>query len=106
MNGQRVLCVCAAGLVRSVALKDAVFFGWNNVDVLNCGVEHNKPETLAMLFTWADVILIVDDKLMPQIPEKFRSKTKIVPIGDDVWGSPDNLELRQKVQIELIKLQM
>lgn len=102
MKRKKILCVCSAGLVRSAALKDGIFWGWNQMDVINCGVDGNGDDTLDMLYKWADVILVVADNILPFIPQEFRSKTKVVPIGEDEYGNPGSLELKRKVESLLV----
>ncbi len=77
----KILCVCARGNSRSVALayilKDQM-----NLDAIAIGIEAASEETKEMLYKWADKIILVD-KTLDKIPEKYRSKLKIWDVGRD-----------------------
>lgn len=78
----KILCVCARGNSRSVALawilKDHL-----GLDAIAMGIEANSPETKDMLFKWADKIVLVDKSFEPQIPDEFKPKLKIYDVGGD-----------------------
>lgn len=61
-------------------------------DVLNCGVEGNEPETLEMLYNWAEVIVVLRDFFKDSIPEKYHHKVRILDVGvDRFWTYNEEL---------------
>ncbi len=93
----KILCVCRAGIVRSGALSMNLKQRFGYLDTLQAGVDFNSPETLSMLYAWADKIYIVEDVFWNNIPEEFKAKTELINIGPDVWGNCMNPELQSKV---------
>jgi predicted protein tyrosine phosphatase len=90
----KVLCCCAGGKVRSVAAKYVLEDEHQLPNVLVAGLEKNGPETLDMLFRWADHILVVGDTdLLERVPELFRSKRVFLGVGKDRWGHYDHADL-------------
>ena len=92
---KHILCVCAHGNNRSVT------FAWllkyvGNFETLTAGLEYHSPETLNMLFNWADIIVVPEDKLLGLVPEEHKSKIKFYNIGEDRYPRPFNKELLQK----------
>jgi hypothetical protein len=91
-DGKRVLVICARGNSRSVAL------GWIlkdhlRADALACGATAQSSETLTMLCAWADLIIIVDAKLVGGVPPEYLPKTRVWPVGEDRYfrGFDDRL---------------
>lgn len=82
----KVLCVCEHGNSRSVALGWILkeHFGMN---VLCCGTTENLQDeaTCTMLLNWADVVILVDERLTSSIPEQFHKKLLICHVGDDTY---------------------
>ena len=78
----KILCICARGNSRSVALswilKDHL-----HLDALAMGLEANSEETKEMLYKWADRIILVDKNFLDFIPEQYRAKLKIFDVGGD-----------------------
>ena len=70
---EKVVCVCAAGLNRSVALARILR---NNcgVSAIAVGIDHDEGN-LEPLFEWADRIILLHEDWVSQgrVPEKFRS---------------------------------
>ena len=95
----KILTVCRAGLVRSVALANVIKLHFAPVDVLNCGVgEHqlgrmNQLETLEMLFKWADKIVVMESHYLGKLPLAYQGKTVICEVGPDRWNNPNHPEL-------------
>ena len=87
----KTLCVCAGGVVRSVTLASLLKFYWKH-DALAAGFV-NEPETLDTLFRWADHIYVVQEYMKPQVPEEYQYKTRVLDVGDDVWGQSMHPEL-------------
>lgn len=87
----KVLCVCQRGVIRSVGLsrrlKDK-----HGIEAIPVGWESSHPDTLNMLYKWADFIVVVEPYMLAKIPIEFESKTLLAPIGRDVFehsGSPN-----------------
>lgn len=97
--GQRVLCICRRGQVRSVAVRFILTtLGFKKV--IACGWESNDGETVEELCEWADVVLVVgrpSDWKIPTPPEK----TVMVEVGEDVWGRYDHPKLLAALAREL-----
>lgn len=78
----KILCICARGNSRSVALawilKDHM-----NLDAIAIGIESAGQEAKDLLFKWADRIILVDKQFEDRIPEEFKDKLKIFDVGGD-----------------------
>lgn len=94
----KVLVLCRAGIARSHAmLRELKEQGLH--DTLAAGVEVNSPETLEMLYRWADRIVLMSKDLAPRIPDEQAGKLVLADVGPDVWGSPDEPDLRRRVRV-------
>ena len=51
-------------------------------DAIAMGIDVNGEELQEFLFNWADRIILVD-KTLDRIPEKYRNKLKIWDVGGD-----------------------
>ena len=78
----KILCICARGNSRSVALayllKDHL-----NLDAIAMGIEAASDETKEMLFNWADKLILVDNQFENKIPDQYKNKLKIWHVGGD-----------------------
>jgi hypothetical protein len=93
----KVLAVCAYGNVRSSCLARQLK-DWYFVDALAAGLVANTPETLTMLFNWADLILMTDMSLDPKNyihSDVGQEKIRNFDVGRDRWGTPTAPELAQ-----------
>lgn len=93
----KVLAVCAYGNVRSGCLSRQLK-DWYFQDALAAGLVANTPETLEMLFDWADAILLTDTSLDPKNyihSDLGKEKMHSFDVGRDRWGDPTNPELVQ-----------
>ena len=97
LNVKHILCVCEHGNNRSVTMAWLLKYV-ENFETLTAGLGYHTPETLNMLFEWADVITFPEEKLLALIPEKYKSKTKFYNIGEDVYPRPFNKELLTKAR--------
>src|SRR5436305_363900 len=91
----KVLAVCAYGNVRSVCLARQLK-DWYFQDALAAGLVANSPETLLMLFHWADAILLTDTSLNPSNythSDYGKEKMRDFDVGLDRWGIPNHPEL-------------
>ena len=86
MKDLKILCVCRAGAVRSVATKNELNRrGYHNV--IAVGGLVLTPETLNMLCKWADMILLAKPRHGKYIEKRYREKIEIeFNIGDDLGG--------------------
>jgi hypothetical protein len=67
-------------------------------ETLTAGVEYHTPETLKMLYEWADVITVPEEKLLVFIPEEYKNKIKFYDIGPDQYPRPFNKDLLSKAR--------
>lgn len=86
---KHILCVCEHGNNRSVTMAFLLKYV-DNFETLTAGLAYHTPETLKMLFEWADVITVPEDKLLELIPAEYKSKVKFYDIGPDVYPRPFN----------------
>lgn len=95
----KILCVCRAGVVRSVALSKILreLFGHDAVPVSS---KFNSLETLTLLFNWADKIIFVDPALRKGLPDKFSRKAITIMIPDS-WHDATHPELIDLIYREL-----
>ena len=84
-----LLFVCDQGNNRSVTL--AHLTRYLKHDTLPVGLSTFTPETLDMLYQWADFIICTDDTQV--IPEKYREKYRLWDVGPDRFPRPFNPEL-------------
>jgi predicted protein tyrosine phosphatase len=89
---KHILCVCEHGNNRSVTMAFLLKYV-ENFETLTAGLAYHSPETLKMLFEWADVITVPEDKLLPLIPVEYKNKVKFYNIGPDIYPRPFNKEL-------------
>ena len=95
LRGKRVLCVCAGGRVRSVAMR-YVLTEQYGADAIACGVEKNSPATITALCRWADIILVAEPGMVAKLPRSDSGRARSVNLGPDVWGSESHPDLRAK----------
>jgi predicted protein tyrosine phosphatase len=93
----KILCLCEFGSNRSVHFAN-VLKHVEGFETLAAGLKKNTPETLEMLSKWADVIVIVDSALLPQVPDKFKDKIKLYDVGPDIYPRPYNEKLLKKAK--------
>lgn len=100
----KILTICRAGIVRSGGLSRLLKERFGYWDTLQAGVETNSQETLDMLYKWADRILVTCEDYMPlegainkRVPIEYAYKTKLFPIGQDVFGNAYSPELGDKI---------
>lgn len=94
---KHILCVCEHGNNRSVTMAWLLKYV-ENFETLTAGVGYHTPETLKMLYEWADVITVPERKLVDMIPKEYMSKVKFYEIGEDIYPRPFNKELLSKAQ--------
>lgn len=97
IDAKHILCVCAHGNNRSVTMAHILKYV-ENFETLTAGLEYHTPETLKMLFEWADVIVVPDRNLLDYIPQVHKEKVKFYDIGEDVYPRPFNDQLYKKAK--------
>jgi predicted protein tyrosine phosphatase len=86
MRRTHYLCLCAGGNVRSVNMARLLKDFWHQ-EALAAGVATGmSADTLAMLYEWADVIVVMDAELMDHVPDPWRSKRMLCDVGPDNFG--------------------
>lgn len=94
----KILCVCNGGNCRSVATAE-ILKGVYGHEAIAVGTYWIKPDSMAVMCRWADVILPVEPfdaklpepdltkwKTSPVWSSEFDSKRKVLPLGPDIWG--------------------
>ena len=102
----KILTVCERNNNRSVALASILREERQFRDVISCGTQTFSPQTLDMLLTWADKVLIVASGIRLQLPDKYHEKYIILegmPNGD-IWGYTHNPDLQTKLREEINKI--
>src|SRR3990167_4148291 len=97
MDKKHILCTCEFGNNRSVTM------AWllkhvSNFETLTAGLGYHSEDTLDMLFKWADVITVPEEKLLALIPEEHKHKVKFYNIGKDIYPRPHNPDLLAKAR--------
>ena len=93
-----ILCVCQRGNSRSVALA-YIFKDVYGQDALAMGISAASDDTKSMLYEWADIIILVDQKYEDEIPAEYKKKLQIWDVGSDKYFlgfHPELLELYRK----------
>jgi predicted protein tyrosine phosphatase len=86
----KVLTMCSAGVVRSVAMAHRLKHDYG-IDAVPLGHDTNSPETIEKLSEWADRIIVMQPRYADGIPKQFRHKlvpTHMTDVGPDVWLNP------------------
>ncbi len=78
----KILCVCRRGNSRSVAL---AYLLKKHVkqEAIAIGIRQHSASTKAMLYGWADLIILVDERFLPEVPQEYRNKLKVWHVGTD-----------------------
>jgi predicted protein tyrosine phosphatase len=94
----KFLCVCEMGSVRSGAMALALK-NYGASDTLQCGWRSGSPETLRMLTTWADAIVVMQPEMIDLLTEKIGAfdydKILVIDVGPDIYGHPMHATLIQ-----------
>jgi len=91
----RILCLCAGGVVRSVTMAALLKVYWK-LDALSAGFM-NTDGTVEYLLKWADHVYVMQPYMYEQVPEKYRYKTRVMDVGEDVWGMSQHPDLIRKL---------
>lgn len=88
----RILVLCQGGNSRSVAISMMLKYKFD-VDAMSASIERNTDSTLEMLFDWADLIIITQEKFRENIRKPWMGNVVIMDIGHDRWANPMSIEL-------------
>lgn len=83
----RILCLCNGGICRSVSMAGVLKYEYKK-DALAASLDCNTPETLYLLMTWAQRIVVMETSLVVHIPPDQTEKLVIVNVGHDRWKNP------------------
>lgn len=77
----KILTLCEQGLNRSVVAK----YMLQNVghQVLAAGVLRQDRQTLAMLFAWADLVILMDKRYASRVVDCPKDKLRVWDVGPD-----------------------
>lgn len=75
----KILAVCEEGLNRSVAARWLLQYGGH--EVIPIGLNRHTPETLQMLYDWADKVIVLDRRLSARVPHD--AKFVLWDLGSD-----------------------
>jgi len=95
---KKILTVCENGNNRSVQFAHLLRYKYQPCDTIPVGTNMHSKETLDMLYKWADIIIVVEDKLAFKIPTQYENKVKIWHVGEDHYPRPFNKELLVKAK--------
>ena len=98
----KILCVCGKGNCRSVGTRICL----NNrgyANVIAIGTTNTSMNTLAMLWNWADLILLAKPTHNVFFPLSDKVYTKFT-IGEDKWSNPYSKELHKIINEQLDKV--
>jgi hypothetical protein len=95
----KIVTVCENGNNRSVQFMHLLRYKYKGSDVIPVGTHTFTKETLAMLYNWADHIIVTDRILESLIPEEFKSKVKVWNVGIDRFPRPFNPELNALAKV-------
>lgn len=89
----KILCVCHAGAVRSVAMADILRQQFGH-DAIPISWDKAPEDTWRMMCDWADKIFTVEEYQSKRVPMGCFNKVVLIPLGVDVWGSAHHPQLR------------
>lgn len=89
----KILCVCHAGAVRSVAMADMLRQLFKK-DAMPVSWDKASDETWNMMCNWADRIFIVEEYQRARVKPEHASKVTLIPLGVDRWFNAHHPELR------------
>lgn len=98
----KILIVCRAGVVRSVALAKILreLFGHDAIPISG---RFNSPETLSMLSAWADKIFVVEPDYVFHLPEYIRPNVELIDLGPDIFHDSTDPALIWRIYSALSK---
>ena len=96
----KILCLCEGGNVRSVAAASLLKMNFNQ-DTLAAGWRWNTPETLELLFSWADKIILMQECFQDKVPSTHHNKVVVLDVGIDCYGTPFHPVLQENLNNRL-----
>ncbi len=99
---QKIVTMCQGGNSRSVACAYLLKYHYG-CDALSSSWECNSPETLEMLFRWADRIVVMQEHFRSYVPQQYSAKIIVIDVGEDVWFNGLHPELIKKCNDLLTK---
>lgn len=94
-----ILTVCQHGNVRSVGTR-SILTKLGHRDVIAIGAENTTPETLEMLYDWAELVLVAEPQFAEFLPDDEKVD-KNFTIGPDTFGWYGKKELRHIIEEQL-----
>lgn len=94
--------MCAGGNVRSVGMKYLLKYKYGH-EALACGQDANSTETIDMLCSWADYVIVMTDDYAKFVPEKYKDKLLCYDVGEDRFGYAFHPELLQIIDRMIIE---
>lgn len=92
----KYLIVCDGGNVRSNAL--GYHLKWqHNREAIAVGRLYMSPETMEMLTSWADRIVLMQPHMTESIPVEYVDKVIVADVGPDRFGIYIHPELNEMV---------
>lgn len=91
----KILTVCLAGCVRSVAMAKAL--AAKGFETEYGGVWDVKTSEFTKRLEWAEKVIVCDARLLKQIPHRFFHKVTLGNVGPDYWGYHGHPELVARV---------
>ena len=98
----KVLAICQGGNVRSVCFAYLMKYKYGH-EALAASWEKNTPDTLRMLCSWADSVVLMEAMEatgagVSNVPEDLPiGKLMLCDVGPDVWGNPLHPALVSKI---------
>jgi predicted protein tyrosine phosphatase len=93
----KVLTICSAGTVRSVAMAHRLKHDYG-IDAVPLGHDLNSQDTIDKMSDWADLILVMQPKYAEGILKRNAHKVVVADVGMDRWANPLNPELQEMVR--------
>jgi hypothetical protein len=93
----KVVTVCAQGLNRSVVARWLLQHAGH--EVIPVGLDRTSAETLAMLYAWADRIVVLDARLCARVECACECEKMVVwDVGPDVYPQHYHPELVRRLR--------
>lgn len=98
---KRYLCICQYGHSRSVALARLLQEKGNKAVAIGVGTGGDAVEPLS---DWAEIIYVLQPHYIKYVPERNKSKIKVIDVGPDIWSNPYNTDLRKILEEKLASI--
>src|SRR5579864_8658244 len=94
----KILCVCERGNNRSVCLA-RILKDYYGHDAIAMGSETNGYEVRQFLINWAEIIILLDERIevSGMAVSNIIKKIKRWDVGPDIWGNHFHPELERKL---------